>query len=137
MCDKHYDPRYLGYFECLNRRRFFEAHAVLEPLWLPQRQGPNGAFYKGLIQLAGAFVHWQKNRLGPAVALLGLAQANLRKYPAVHEGLDVKGVLAMIDDERQHLTTAAIGTCPPLPTRPLLARVRMQAQAGHQTEDAG
>jgi predicted metal-dependent hydrolase len=80
---------YLGYFERFNKQLFFEAHEVLEELWLPQRDGPNGPFYKGLIQLAGAFVHVQKKRLGPAAALLRLAQVNLGKYPARYEGLEV------------------------------------------------
>src|ERR1041385_3444222 len=48
------DAHYLGYFECFNRQLYFEAHDVLEELWLTDRNGPNGAFYKGLIQLAGA-----------------------------------------------------------------------------------
>lgn len=96
MENEAYDPHYLGYFECFNQQRFFEAHEVLEALWLPQRQGPNGSFYKGLIQMAGAFVHLQKNRPGPATALFNLAQANLSKYPAAHEGLNVKMVLALI-----------------------------------------
>jgi len=117
MGDQDYDARYLNYFERFNRQRFFEAHDVLEALWLPERQGPNGAFYKGLIQLAGACVHWQKNRPGPAVALFGLARANLNKYPATHEGLNVKGVLAMIEDALPQLTAAAPGACPPVPTR--------------------
>ncbi len=95
---QNYDPHYLSYFECFNEQRFFEAHEVLEALWLPQRQGPNGSFYKGLIQLAGAFVHLQKNRLGPAVALFKLAQGNLRQYPATHEGLAVNDVLNLIED---------------------------------------
>jgi len=48
MDDKDYDPRYLGYFECFNRQCFFEAHEVLEALWLPQRQGgPTALFTKG------------------------------------------------------------------------------------------
>ena len=79
MSDQDYDPRYLKYFECFNQQRFFEAHDVLEALWLPQRQGPNGSFYKGLIQLAGAFVHWQKQRPGPAVALFKLARTYLQQ----------------------------------------------------------
>jgi len=91
------DAHYLGYFECFNRQRFFEAHEVLEALWLPRRSSPNGAFYKGLIQLAGAFVHLQNNRSGPALALFKLAQTNLQKFPASHEGLDVESVIAMID----------------------------------------
>ena len=98
MHQSDYDPRYLGFFECFNRQHFFEAHEVLEALWLPQRQGPDGPFYKGLIQLAGAFVHLQKNRVGPAAALFELARANLSKYPANHDGLNVKDVLALIKE---------------------------------------
>ena len=52
---------------------------------------PNGNFYKGLIQLAGAFVHLQKNRLRPSAALFKLAQANLVQFPAFHEQLDLAG----------------------------------------------
>jgi len=91
------DRRYTGYFGCFNRGLFFEAHAVLEPLWLAQRGGPNGLFYKGLIQLAGAFVHLRKDRTGPAAALFKLARTNLRRYPAAHERLDVGEVLVLID----------------------------------------
>jgi predicted metal-dependent hydrolase len=79
--DGKLDPHYTGYFELFNRQKFYEAHDVLEHIWLPDRHGPNGAFYKGLIQLAGAFVHLQKNRPQPAASLFKLALANLEKYP--------------------------------------------------------
>jgi predicted metal-dependent hydrolase len=92
------DAHYLGYFECFNRGLFYEAHDVLEELWLADRHGSNGAFYKGLIQMAGAFVHLQKGRLRPAAALFKLARANLERYPAVHERLDVRRAQAMIED---------------------------------------
>lgn len=91
------DAHYLGYFDCFNRQLFFEAHEVLEELWLDDRHGPNGNFYKGLIQLAGAFVHLQKSRPGPAAALFRLARANLEKYPALHEHLDLRVVMVLID----------------------------------------
>ena len=122
-----YDSRYLGYFECFNRQRFFEAHEVLEALWLPQRQGRNGSFYKGLIQLAGAFVHWQKSRPGPAAALFDLAQTHLQKYAPNHEGLDVSGLLARIDQWRLEVAASDPGACAPMPTgalEPQLARPR-------------
>jgi predicted metal-dependent hydrolase len=106
MTGQEYDPRYVEYFERFNRQRFFEAHEVLEALWLPQRQAPNGSFYKGLIQLAGAFVHWQKHRPGPAAALFRLARANLRNYPAIHDGLNVAGVLAMVEEWLRRLAVA-------------------------------
>ena len=91
------DAHYLGFFDCFNRQLFYEAHDVLEELWLADRHGPNGAFYKGLIQLAGAFVHLQKQRLGPAAALFKLTRANLEKYPSVHQCLDVGCVLELVD----------------------------------------
>ncbi|HWW01412.1 MAG TPA: DUF309 domain-containing protein [Candidatus Acidoferrum sp.] len=90
------DARYLGYFECFNRQLFFEAHEVLEELWLAERGGPRDLFYKGLIQLAGAFVHFQKNRLQPAASLLKLAQTNLSKYPTVYESLDTTRIRELI-----------------------------------------
>src|SRR5438045_8252821 len=91
------DAHYLGYFECFNRQLYFEAHDVLEELWLANRQSPNYSFYKGLIQLAGAFVHLQKNRLRPAAALFKLAQTNLEKYPSPHEHLNLIHVLRLIE----------------------------------------
>ena len=109
------DARYLGYFDCFNRRLFYEAHDVLEDLWLPDRHGANGNFYKGLIQLAGAFVHLQKNRLRPAAALFKLAQANLEKYPARHEHLDLKIVQGLIADWLQRLEQSGFGVNPLTP----------------------
>lgn len=91
------DPHYAGYFHCFNRQLFYEAHDVLENLWLVDKHGANGAFHKGLIQLAGAFVHLQKNRLRPAAALFKLARANFEKYPPVHDRLNLKNVRALIE----------------------------------------
>jgi predicted metal-dependent hydrolase len=97
------DAHYLGFFECFNRGLYFEAHDVLEEIWLPQRAGENGAFYKGLIQLAGAFVHLKKDRLRPAAALFNLAEANLKKFPETHEHLEIKTVLRLIQLWRERL----------------------------------
>lgn len=110
------DAHYLGYFECFNREWFFEAHDVLEELWLAGgKTGCNYSFYKGLIQFAGAFVHLQKNRLGPATALFRLAQANLRQYPPVHEHLDVRELLGLMEEWLEVLAGA---TTNPFPARP-------------------
>ena len=92
------DAHYLGYFACFNQGLYYEAHDVLEEMWLPVRREAAGDFYKGLIQLAGAFVHLQKNRLRPAAALFKLAQANLKKYPAPPAPLDVAAAQMLITD---------------------------------------
>lgn len=106
------DPHYLGFFECFNRQLFYEAHDVLEELWLAQRGQSNDHFYKGLIQLAGAFVHLQKNRLKPAAALFRLAQANLSKFPSLHERLDLPRVLRLIDHWLHELETSSFAINP-------------------------
>jgi len=102
-----YSNHYLGWFECFNTQHYYEAHDVLEAIWhTGGRAHPNYAFYKGLIQLAGAFVHMQLHykephhrvhgaRLDPACRLFELAFTNLARYPAVHEGLDLEATVAM------------------------------------------
>jgi hypothetical protein len=98
-----HDPCYEGYFICFNEQNYYQAHDVLEHLWLKDR-GPAHRFFKGLIQLAGAFVHLQKQyrrpdhptdgrRLGPAWRLFKLAQTNLEPYLPTFLDLDVRSVL--------------------------------------------
>lgn len=106
------DPRYAGYFALFNRQQFYEAHDVLEDLWLADKRGPNGDFYKGLIQLAGAFVHLQKNRLRPAAALFKLTRQNLGMYPASHEQLNLDTVQNLIATWLQHLETTNFASNP-------------------------
>jgi hypothetical protein len=102
------DPCYLAYFVCFNAQEYYEAHDVLEHLWL-QREDENHAFFKGLIQLAGAFVHLKKQRarpwhptdgrrMRPAVRLFALASRNLSPYSPRHMGLDVSEVLDVATD---------------------------------------
>ena|GEM_PF-49100 len=111
------NAHYLGFFECFNRGLYYEAHDVLEELWLSDRNGPNYAFYKGLIQLAGAFVHLQKNRLKPSLALFNLAQKNLTLYPSHHERLNLLEVLGIIHDWSDALIESDF-TLNPLNTKP-------------------
>ena len=100
---REHDAHYRGYFECFNRGLFYEAHDVLEEIWVTDRKGPNGAFYKGLIQLAGAFVLLQKNRLAPAARLFKLCRSNLQNYASPHQQLDVAWVLRLIEHWLQRL----------------------------------
>lgn len=101
------DPCLAGYFECFNSGRYYEAHDVLEHLWLRQgKDHPDHAFHKGLIQLAGAFVHLklqhlhpdhQKHgrRLHPARRLFLLAITNLEGFAPRHLEVDVPAAIAL------------------------------------------
>ena len=109
---REFDAHYLSYFDCFNRQLYFEAHEVLEALWLPQRHAADGNFYKGLIQLAGAFVHLQKQRHGPAVALFKLAEKNLEAYPSFHHGIELPKVLEFIARFREQLEASNLRANP-------------------------
>lgn len=115
---RRWDARYLGWFDCFNRQEFYEAHDVLEDLWLEARRGPDGDFFKGLIQLAGAFVHLQKERLRPAEALFQLADRNLARYRDRHWGVEVGGLRRLVAEWRTALaaggfTVNPLGTLAP------------------------
>ena len=93
------DPHYTGYFTCFNAAQYYEAHDILEHLWL-RCHDANALFYKALIQIAGAFVHLQKHhlhplhpkhatRLRPAARLFQLGVKNLAPFAPRHLQLDV------------------------------------------------
>jgi hypothetical protein len=116
------DPCYAGWFSCFNRKEYYEAHDVLEHLWL-QTDDANHAFYKGLIQLAGAFVHLKKQyerpwhtkdgaRLRPASRLFRLARGNLESYRPTHLRLDVSAICRMCDAHTEQLENSGFSKNP-------------------------
>ena len=103
-------PFYRAYFQCWNEQKYYEAHDVLEQVWLT-KDTEDDNFFKGLIQAAGAFVHLQKNfehpshpkhgrRLRPAVRLFHLAETNLAPFAPKHHGLDVSALLKILEIHR-------------------------------------
>ncbi len=90
-----HNPHFAGYIRCFNEGEFYEAHDVLEALWLQDRNGPDGDFFKGLIQFAGGFVHLQQQRLRPAWKLFCLCTTYLARYPSLYLALDVDNVLRL------------------------------------------
>jgi predicted metal-dependent hydrolase len=96
-----FDRHYVGFFLCFNRQLYYEAHDVLEEVWLPIRGTPQAKFYQGLIQMAGGFVHLQKERLGPSARLFALALANFEPYPARHAGIDLTVIRKICRAHRQ------------------------------------
>jgi predicted metal-dependent hydrolase len=91
---------YTAFFQLWNAQKYYEAHDVLEQLWLAETNAELARFYQALIQAAGAFVHLQKNfqqpshpkhsrRLPPATRLLELALRNLEDLPNEFRALDL------------------------------------------------
>lgn len=96
------------FFVHFNAGEYYEAHDVLEHLWL-ECSDPNATFYKGLIQIAGGFVHLRRQslrpthpkdgkRLAPAGRLLTLGASNISGFGPLHMGLDVDKLSALCNE---------------------------------------
>ncbi len=120
-------PYYRAYFQCWNEQHYYEAHDVLEQVWLNQDSADDN-FFKGLIQAAGAFVHLQKNfeqpthpkhgrRLRPAVRLFQLAEKNLAEFSPRHHGLDVFELLQILKSYREPIIDSDYETNPWSPAK--------------------
>ena len=123
------DVRYAAYFHHFNRGDYYESHDVLESLWLEGgRQTKGAAFYQGLIQLAGGFVHLRKHfenpthqvhgqRLSPAARLFALAEKNIGAYGVRWEGLELDPVLDLAKATREEIEKAGFQKNPWNPGR--------------------
>jgi hypothetical protein len=80
-----------------NQGEYYEAHDVLEHLWLQRRGTEEFNFFKALIQYAGCFVHLKKGKTGPALRLFRLCRSYFLTYPAVYRGVDITALTASID----------------------------------------
>src|SRR5574338_115995 len=110
---------YRAFFRCWNEQRYYEAHDVLEQLWLSTKSA-DADFFKGLIQAARAFVHLQKRyeqplhpkhsrRLAPAVRLFRLAQTNLTSFAPCHHALDVSALCELLSRYADEIIASKLG----------------------------
>ncbi len=77
---------YRNFIHLFNERDYFEAHEVLEDLWVVEVP-PFKNFYKGLIQAAVALLHWERGNRSGARKLWRSARGYLENYPETFEGL--------------------------------------------------
>jgi len=108
---------YTAFFQLWNAQKYYEAHDVLEQLWLVEKNAELVRFYQALIQAAGAFVHLQKNfqqpshpkhsrRLPPATRLFELALRNLEDLPDEFQALDLVRFRELLTRYREEIVAA-------------------------------
>jgi predicted metal-dependent hydrolase len=78
--------------ERFNAGQFFEAHEAWEEVWLDSARELRH-FYQGLIQVAAAFVHLQRNEYPGTVKLLREGLRKLDAYPPTTLGVDLAGLI--------------------------------------------
>jgi predicted metal-dependent hydrolase len=83
--------------DLFNSGRYWEAHEAWEEAWMPDRRGPDGGFYKGLIQVAAGCLHYgRRNRRG-AVNKWTSGADYLRPYLPRHHGVDLRALVDEVD----------------------------------------
>lgn len=114
--DSPWHPCYLEYFRLFNAREYYQAHDVLEHIWLGS-DGERYVFYKALIQFAGGFVHLQHHhrepdhrihgkRLRPAARLFRRSAELLEAIPRHYEGIAVGEIAALAISSANALESA-------------------------------
>lgn len=89
-----------------NRGQFFECHETLEEIW-QQEHGPVRDLYKGLIQVAAAFVHITRNHYRGPDRLFATAAGYLRPFAAEGAlGFDVAALVAAVESAHARLRAA-------------------------------
>jgi predicted metal-dependent hydrolase len=119
---------YTAFFRLWNQQRYYEAHDVLEQLWLTEENADRARFFQALIQAAGAFVHLQKNfehpshekhsrRLRPAMRLFALASRNLDGLPDEFRGLDLVSFRELLANTYKRIVESDFKTNPWSPAK--------------------
>lgn len=92
-------PRFWQALDEFNQGLFFKAHETLEDLWLvtpsPQRE-----LFRGIIQMAAAFVHFARGEHAGTLGLLDAALARLRPFAPQALGVDVTSLVSDLERTR-------------------------------------
>ena len=98
--------------DLFNRGLYWEAHEAWEEAWMPDRRGPEAAFFKGLIQVAAGCLHFgRRNRRG-ALNKWRSGSGYLRPYLPRHLGVELAPLVELVDANLRALEASA--TWPPL-----------------------
>ena len=83
--------------DLFNSGKYWEAHEAWEDVWMPDRKGPDGAFYKGLIQIAAGCLHYGRHNRRGAVNKWRSGADYLRPYLPANLGVRVSPLVATVD----------------------------------------
>jgi predicted metal-dependent hydrolase len=97
MADKHEVTGLKEGIELFNEGKYWEAHEAWEGVWMPDRKGPDSAFYKGLIQVAAGCLHYKRRNRRGAVNKWRSGADYLRPYLPSHRGVRLEPLVAAVD----------------------------------------
>ena len=97
MNNQKYDASYLKALDLYRQGRHWDAHEALEDAWRAEEDPIRKLFYHGIIQLAAAFHHLEKENMHGVKTLIRKSKDKLEKCPPFYLGIDVSSVLREIE----------------------------------------
>ena len=82
-------PELVAFVELFNAGQYWESHEAIEALW-KVTAGPQRLLYQGLIQAAGAMVHWTRHNNHGIRVLGAKAKSKLLPHRPNGAGLDLQ-----------------------------------------------
>ena len=87
----HFHPRFQHAVDLFNRRAWYEAHDAFEEIW-HETAGTDRRLLQGILQIAVAHVHLERDNLRGATILLGEGVGRLSSAKPGDLGLDLPSV---------------------------------------------
>ena len=83
--------------ELFNKGEYWEAHEAWEQVWMLDRAGLDSGFYKGLIQVAAACLHYGRHNRRGAVNKWRSGADYLRPYLPAHNSVRLTPLVEAVD----------------------------------------
>ena len=87
-CSAPLHPQAIEGLKLFNQRKYFEAHEALEDAWRDET-GPIRELYRGILQVAVAYLHITRGNYDGAVKVHGRSLKWLQDWPDVCRGIEV------------------------------------------------
>jgi predicted metal-dependent hydrolase len=97
--------------ELFNAGHYWDAHEVWEHEWMPDREGPDAGFFKGLIQVAAGCLHYTRHNRRGAINKWRSGADYLRPYLPEHRGVHLAPLVSAVDG---YLEAMKVNTWPDL-----------------------
>ena len=108
------DERFAQGIAQFNRGEFFNAHETWEEIWLTAPE-PDKTFLQGIIQVAAAFHHFQRDNRAGAESLLRTGFEKIGPFPDDYRGLRLAQLRAAIQEWLAALSSEGSPTPSPFP----------------------
>ncbi|OFX15690.1 hypothetical protein A3K71_01370 [archaeon RBG_16_50_20] len=84
-------------FDLFNEERYWESHEALESAWRVS-DGPEKAVLQGIILLAAALVHWQKNEREVSISVMRRGLEKFTDHSGDYFGVDIMALKSKVKD---------------------------------------